>query len=214
MIVKTDIHKLLEEEQDGSSLKVLLSRESNAGASSELSALYMSLALDDELTPEEVAEFEQFLAEDAELNEEWRVWQQLDAKLWECPPVAPVDGFLQRFEYRLAQQENQKQLWFGTVVGVITLGLWGILLLGAVSFGLLVWWNQSGWLGEVLQQVTYLWAIVASWGSALWSVVTTLLATPQGKGLVVFYLFATATILLVWAWLLRRTTQLQDLTSV
>jgi hypothetical protein len=214
MIVKTDMHKLLEEEQGGSSLKVLLSRESNTGASSELSGLYMSLALDDELTPEEVAEFEQFLAEDAELNEEWGVWQQLDAKLWECPPVAPVDGFLQRFEYRLAQQENQKQLWFGTVVGVITLGLWGILLIGAVSFGLLVWWNQSGWLGEVLQQVTYLWAIVTSWGSALWSVVTTLLATPQGKGLVVFYLFATASILLVWAWLLRRTTQLQDLTSV
>jgi anti-sigma factor RsiW len=167
-------------------------------------ALLLSLALDDRLDEREAAQLAALLATEPAWEAEWQTWQALDATLRSVPAVAPPDDFWASVENRLVQVERRRQLWTGTVIGLVAVLLWGGALIGAVSLGALVVANQGIWLNEVLHNMALWWIRLTTMVEVMWTAAVALLATPQAWAIAICYALAAAVVLSTWFGFLRR----------
>ena len=184
----------------------------NPGAGDELAWL-MSLALDDEIGAADEARLNALLIAEPGCDEQWQVWQAVDAELHAVPVVLPPVDFVAKFEQRLAIQERRRQLRTGAMFGVLAVFLWSSVLLSVVAVGVSVWANQGIWMGGAIGTVT-------DWGAALgqlWvglaTAATALLTAPETRILAGGYVALAFAILTGWFLALRRSLQLQPLTQ-
>ncbi|MCE7981273.1 MAG: hypothetical protein DYG89_08795 [Caldilinea sp. CFX5] len=175
--------------------------------------LLMSLALDKLADAGETAKFEEYLAAYPTLAVQWRSWQRLHNHFVALPSVAPTDGFVDRFEVRLLQQERRRRLWFGMAIGAITLLLWIGVLVGLASMGAYLVVNQGSWVSAFVQNLTYAWITMVQWVESGWLAFAAFAATPQAKAIGVGYLLMAAALLGGWVSLLRRSVHEQELSS-
>lgn len=175
--------------------------------------LLMSLALDNLADAGETTKFEEYLAAYPTLAVQWRSWQRLHNHFVALPSVAPTDGFVDRFEVRLLQQERRRRLWFGMAIGAITLLLWIGVLVGLASMGAYLMVNQGSWVSAFVQNLTYAWITMVQWVESGWLAFAAFAATPQAKAIGVGYLLMAATLLGGWVSLLRRSVHEQELSS-
>lgn len=175
--------------------------------------LLMSLSLDNLLDEEEAARFETYVTAYPTLAIRWQSWQRLHQGFVAMPPVEPPAGFVERFETRLLQQERRRRLWFGIVIGGVTLLLWTGVIVGLFSMGAYLFVNQGSWLGALIQNLTYAWVALGQWLKTGWETVGIFAATPQAKAVGVGYLFMAAALLGGWLTFLRRSLQQQELSA-
>jgi hypothetical protein len=176
-------------------------------------ALFMSLALDGLLDKEESAAFQSYLNEYPGLAEQWRAWQWLHKQFTASPSVLPSINFLERFEQRLLHQERRRHLWFGVVIGLASLLLWGGMLAGALSFVTYVLFNRANWLSESIRALVYWTAALDHWRQTVTVTLGATLTTPQAVGMGLCYLAVAVSALALWTQFLRRTTRTADITS-
>ena len=175
--------------------------------------LLMSLSLDDLLDEAEAARFDQYLTDFPTLALHWQSWQRLHHGFVAMPPVEPPAGFVDRFETRLLQHERRRRLWFGMVVGGVTLLLWIGVIVGLFSMGAYLFVNQGSWLSALIQNLTYAWVTLGQWLKTGWETLGLFAATPQAKAVAVGYLLLAAALLGGWLTFLRRSLQQQELSA-
>jgi hypothetical protein len=164
----------------------------------------MSLALDEALDERETARMELLLAQEPAHLERWVAWQAVDSALHQVPAVMPPIDFSAKFEQRLAISERRRRLRTGIIFGLAAVMLWGSALGGVVMLGVLLWANQSLWLGGLVHTIAYWWAAMGQFGQALVNSGEALWAAPQTRAVLVCYLVAAAGILVSWFVFLRR----------
>ncbi len=170
----------------------------------------MSLALDEQITADEAARFEQFMAEHPELNQEWQTWQFLDWQFRNTPVVMPQANFVGEFERRLAQRERRRKLWLGVFIAAVSVSLWGSLLLGSLALGAYVLLNQAYWLGSVMHLIVY-WSVnLTNWFSSAVAGLEAIWSMPQMREVGAAYVVTAVLTLVLWTQLLRRTVQVPD----
>ena len=173
--------------------------------------LLMSLSLDNLLDEEEAVRFETYLMAYPTLASHWQSWQRLHQGFVAMPPVEPPVGFVDRFETRLLQQERRRRLWFGIVIGGVTLLLWTGVIVGLFSMGAYLFVNQGSWLGALIHNLTYAWVTLGQWLKTGWETVGIFAATPQAKAVGAGYLLMATALLGGWLTFLRRSLQQQEL---
>jgi hypothetical protein len=179
-----------------------------AHADPEDAFLLMSMALDGLLDAQEQERLDLMLAADDSLRETWQQWQKMDALFEGAGTVAavPQPGFLQRFEThldtRLGQRRVRRRLLYGATATVAWLAT-----LAAVAAG--IWFlfsYQTQWMNDFVRELVYYPSAVSIWARAVRSSLSATVSEPQSIVVVGCYAMASATLLAVWMWFLRRTT--------
>ncbi|MCS6825557.1 MAG: hypothetical protein NZ553_02990 [Caldilinea sp.] len=164
----------------------------------------MSLALDDRLDADERIRFETLLADREELAHAWRSWQWIDRHLAGTPAVAPASGFVQRFEARLAQQEQQRRQRALLLSAVLTVIALTMVFLAIVVGGALILFTQGQWIGEQLRTLAFVYASLKLWASSTVETAAALARMPQAQLLGVAYALFVVLMTAAWMQLLRR----------
>ncbi len=98
---------------------------------------WMDLALDRALSPEQQAQFEQWLEANSEARAAWEALKAADQFLRAAPMAQPRRGFAGRFQARLAQQRSRARAVWGTFA--LSLGTLGAAAIVApMGLGMLV----------------------------------------------------------------------------
>jgi|GEM_PF-999092 len=170
--------------------------------------LAMSLALDELLDEDELAQFHADIEYYPLLANKWATWQELDGKMIAEPSIMPPVDFVQNFEKRLSKEQHRKKFWLGATVATVTVILWASIIIGTLSAGAYMAVNQSSWVTDQIQSVAYLLHGFTVWiqstASALNIVVGTALVSPQMWGIVLAYSAFMGGILVFWTRFLRR----------
>jgi hypothetical protein len=164
----------------------------------------MSLALDGELSPEAEARLNELMTADADADEQWQVWQALDAELTQRTHVPPPAGFAERVGEQLVLQERRRRLRTGTLFALAAFSLWGTMVAGLAAIGAFVWNNQVVWAGSALGSLTYWVATLGQLTDTLLTSVRTLFSAPEAQLVMGCYVLGAAVILLMWVSFLRR----------
>ncbi len=172
--------------------------------------LLMSLALDDLLDADEKSQFEEHLQRHPVLAKEWQDWQLLHCEISAMPHAMPAPNFVDRFEVKLAQQERRRKLWQGLWIGVVSMVLWFIAAAGVITVSTYLFVNQPSLMSDVVQNVIFFFASLATSVDSLALAISTFAETPQAIGLGVGYLVLAMSMLMGWVVYLRRSTQLLD----
>ncbi len=175
--------------------------------------LLMSLSLDNLVDEAEKGQFEQYITQYPSLATQWQEWQRLHQQFDAMPHAAPAADFVGRFEVRLVQQERRRQLWLGAIIGSITFLLWLGIMAGLFSMGAYLFANQASWLSALIQNLTYAWVNVIQWVKTGWETFGTFASTPQARALGSGYLVIAAALLIGWLTFLRRSLQVQEMSS-
>lgn len=170
-------------------------------------ALVMSLALDGLLDGEEERQFHADLARYPLLAEQWQLWQEMDARILAEPAIAPPADFLQKVSAQLAKEQRRKQLWFGMLVGWLSVCLWAVAVAVLLGGGAFVLTNQAPLLADQVRNVAHLLNTWRTWQEALSGAVSSVAFLPQTWVVALGYLSLTAAILAYWTQFLRRSTQ-------
>ncbi|MEZ4706598.1 MAG: hypothetical protein R3A44_05295 [Caldilineaceae bacterium] len=170
-------------------------------------ALVMSLALDGLLDAEEERQFHADLARYPLLAEQWQLWQEMDARILAEPAMAPPADFLEKVSARLAKEQRRRQLWFGMLVGWLSVCLWTIVAVGLLAGGAFVLANQGPWLAEQVRNIAHLLNTWRAWHETLAGTASSMASMPQTWLVALGYLTLTAAILAYWTQFLRRSTQ-------
>ncbi|MCB0079461.1 MAG: hypothetical protein KDE47_00950 [Caldilineaceae bacterium] len=170
-------------------------------------ALVMSLALDGMLDAQEERQFRADLERYPLLAEQWQRWQEMDARILAEPAIAPPADFLDKVSARLAKEQRRKQLWFGMLVGWLSVCLWVIMITGLLAGGMFILSNQGPWLADQVRNITHLVNTWRNWQETLAGTAGAMASMPQTWLIAMGYLTLTATILAYWTRFLRRSTQ-------
>ncbi|HEY63393.1 MAG TPA: hypothetical protein G4O02_02365 [Caldilineae bacterium] len=101
--------------------------------------MWMSLALDDMLTPEERRTLEQHLSRCPSCRALWEEWRQIDLKMRAIPMQAAPPGFAAQVEARLRAHELRRRGIAGGLLALIgSTIIWSALLIASGLAG--VWW--------------------------------------------------------------------------
>ncbi len=101
--------------------------------------LWMSLALDAMLAPDEERRLHEHLRMCADCRATWELWQQLDQRLHMAPMVAPAPGFAMRVDGRLRARALRRRGAIGGLLLIIgAVALWSALLLAVLLAA--GWW--------------------------------------------------------------------------
>jgi predicted anti-sigma-YlaC factor YlaD len=164
----------------------------------------ISLWLDNELGPAEIAELQTHLSDCATCQQAYQAMQRVDRLFHESARVvvAPAPGFPQRFEARLAQRYaiNGGHLWLG--LAVLALGTLFFFLIGGVTISTFI----SAGMGMIGTSILYdgLVAFIESanligvWLNLTGLFVKACLITMSQP---LFWGFAIVAIGMVWLWL-------------
>lgn len=170
----------------------------------------MSLALDGRLDADECARFETLLTKHEELAHVWNSWQWIDRQFATAPAIAPSSGFVQRFEARLAQQEQQRQqrvLLFSAALAMIALVM---VFFAIVGIGALLLFTQGQWIGEQLRILAFACASLQRWIPSTFETAAALARTPQAQLVGALYTLFVIVMTAAWGQLLRHSTRSHD----
>jgi hypothetical protein len=168
----------------------------------------MSLALDGLLDEVDRARFEAHLALYPTLTRLWLEWQSLHHRLDELPHAEPAPGFVDRFEARLAAQEEAQQqrvlTWSLVAALLVALGAAGAML----GTGAYIMAAHGAWLGEQLHNLVYTSIVIDNWFDAFVDSLGALAGTPQAQALGMMYVIVALIMIFGWVQLLRRSARL------
>ena len=101
--------------------------------------LWMSMALDGMLAPEEERELHRHLSVCPECHALWETWMRMDEGLRTAPMATPSPGFPARVEARLRAHELRRRGAIGGLLMLLgSIALWSVLLLAVAA--VVVWW--------------------------------------------------------------------------
>lgn len=168
----------------------------------------MSLALDGLLEDEDRRRFDAHLAGYPTLAARWEEWQLLDSQLDALPHVQPAPGFVDRFEARLAAQEQhqQQRVLALSLVAAVIAGM--LALTSVVGFAAFLLSTQGPWIGEQIHNTVYLSALMNHWMRSLTDAMFGLAGSPQVQMLGMVYVVVAAGMIVGWVELLRRNARL------
>jgi anti-sigma factor RsiW len=166
--------------------------------------MLMSVALDDEATPEELQRLREHLRACSACAGVWEQWQAVDRRLDAAPLAAPEFAFADRVMARIEVQSARRRQARWLSSGVIAVCLAG-LLLGLALIGALAYWGAQ----NPGQASGVMFAALKAVGSATW-ILLGVLRLMGGVGAPTLAagigLLATLTCLLgmLWLWLVGR----------
>lgn len=171
---------------------------------------WIQAALDGDLSSEQHAQFEQYLAETPDAQAMWSALSEVDQLLGAASMVKPRPSFSKRFEARLAGQRSRaKTLW-----GTLALGAGAMVSVGALSLVVVssavvagaTGFAQQPW-GALSMQVTRAAVTFADGRAVINALAATVYALgewglmqPVAWSMTVFGLAATA----LWLYLIRK----------
>lgn len=170
----------------------------------------ISMWLDNELSPDEVNELQNHLAECSDCTRFYQAMKQVDQVLNNAVMVEPNPGFIHRFETRLEQQQiRQGRMWLGmTILAVSTLamfiaaGLFGWMVFAAQGMDWLLptFYTYLGRLGGAVNELR----AVVNLGSLFLKASVMTMQEPMFWGFVVLTLALVATWARVMQMIYRR----------
>ncbi|MEM7129979.1 MAG: hypothetical protein AAF702_26855 [Chloroflexota bacterium] len=170
--------------------------------------LWMSLALDGQLSKEEEVRFHGAMEEDPILANEWQRWQSFDNHLSNQPSAMPAMGFVERVNASLTLELRRRKLWLAASVGITVATVWVVVAVALFLVGSYMVTNQGIWLGDQVQNLAYLVSSVREWfttvGLAIGRSLNVTLSYPQMWGMVLGYVMISGLILAMWTRLLHR----------
>lgn len=176
-------------------------------------SLLMSLSLDNLLDEIEQQQFQLYLDRYPVCARQWHSWQALDRHLGLAPAIEPTAGFVQRFETRLAQQDNRsllgRNLWIALFIVVVWIGM----LVGGATLFTYVLLYQGSWLAGLVHNLAYYGAAISQWFELTWQAVMAWAVTPQAIAFAFVYLVMAAGLLAFWIRFLRNSTQPVEMVS-
>ncbi len=167
--------------------------------------LLMSLALDGLVDAQEEAEMRDHMARCPSCAATWSAMQGVHQRFVAAPAVDPVAGFVARFELRRLQQSRRRGLWMGGLVAILSLTLWGAILVGGVMLGGYLLNNPSGALPQIAYDLTYYWAGLSAGVDGLWRGIVMAMTTSNLPFYLLGYGAVTLAALIAWTGFLRRT---------
>ncbi len=173
----------------------------------------MSLALDDQLDNDDLARLKMLTAESEDLALTWKAWQWIDSEFSATPSLTPPSGFVQRFEARLAEQEQQRQqrvLLLSTALALMALFL---VFLSTAGVGAFVLFTQGHWIGEQIRQMTLAYTSANVWFTSSVETAAAVAQTPQAQIVGALYALVMASMVAAWVYLLRRSARLGENTA-
>ncbi|MFN3982040.1 MAG: hypothetical protein ACK4SA_16815 [Caldilinea sp.] len=173
----------------------------------------MSLALDDQLDNDDLARLKMLTAESEDLALTWKAWQWIDSEFSATPSLTPPSGFVQRFEARLAEQEQQRQqrvLLLSTALALMALFL---VFLSTAGVGAFVLFTQGHWIGEQIRQMTLAYTSANVWFTSSVETAVAVAQTPQAQIVGALYALVMASMVAAWVYLLRRSARLDENTA-
>lgn len=173
----------------------------------------MSLALDDQLDNDDLARLKMLTAENEDLALTWKAWQWIDSEFSATPSLTPPSGFVQRFEARLAEQEQQRQqrvLLLSTALALMALFL---VFLSTAGVGAFVLFTQGHWIGEQIRQMTLAYTSANVWFTSSVETAAAVAQTPQAQIVGALYALVMASMVAAWVYLLRRSARLDENTA-
>lgn len=170
----------------------------------------MSLALDEQLGAGEQTRFDALRADYAALEQAWQAWQWIDSEFEATPALTPNSGFVQRFELRLAQQEQQSQQRVLLLSAALALAAMGMVALATTGLGAFVFLTQGQWVGEQVRALALAYTSANLWAGSSVEALVAVVNTPQAQ--IVGGVYALMLVILVTAWvqLLRRNARMND----
>jgi len=169
---------------------------------------WISLYLDELLSEEQVARWQEHLTLCQDCRAEWESMRVLSAVLEAEPTVSPAPGFVDRVSLRLQQREVRRSRFFGSLKLIAgTAGLWGAAAI-ALLLVLLLWQPSARVLAlEVAPSLLETaWTILLVLGRALGSVLYALSRRPTWL-LLPGYVIVALGITLLWTRVLQRLRQ-------
>jgi len=176
--------------------------------------LLMSLALDGLVSGQEEAELHAHVADCPACASTWSLLQTVHERFVAAPVAVPVAGFTARFELRRLQQSRRRRLWMGSLVAILSLALWGSILVGGVMLGSYLLNNPSGALPQVVYDLTYYWASFSVGLQGLWRGLTVAMTTSNLPWYLMGYSVLTLAALTAWTGFLRRSLRLLPVASI
>lgn len=147
------------------------------------------------------------MKEDTGLRATWQQWQKMESLLTTVVRAEPEDGFVMRFERRLAVREQNERARRRVLLGAAALVGW---LLAIATFVLVAWFlvsNQSQWMNGFVRELVLYSSTATIWMGALQSSARATVSAPQSLAMAVSYMAGAAVMLSTWLWFLRRTTR-------
>lgn len=175
--------------------------------------LTMSMALDGLLDEDEMTQFYADIETFPLLAEKWATWQELDQVLLAEPSIMPPVNFVQNFEARLSKQQKRRRVWFGVGIASVTVLLWLSIVIGMLSAGAFIATSQGGWINDQAQSLVYLINGMGAWVQTTANTINIVLYSPQMWGVALAYTALMGGILAFWTRLLRRSTQVINVSS-
>jgi anti-sigma factor RsiW len=173
----------------------------------------MSLALDDQLDDDELARLESLAAESEDLALTWKAWQWIDSEFSATPSLTPPSGFVQRFEARLAEQEQQRQQRVLLLSAALALMALFLVFLSTAGVGAFVLLTQGHWIGEQIRQMTLAYTSANVWFTSSVETAATVAQTPQAQIVGALYALAMTLMAAAWVYLLRRSARIDENTA-
>ncbi|BAM00402.1 MULTISPECIES: hypothetical protein [Caldilinea] len=167
----------------------------------------MSLALDDRLSIDERARFETLLTKHEELAHVWNSWRWIDRQFAATPAIAPSSGFVQRFEARLAQQEQQRQQRVLLLSAALAVTALVMVFLAIIGIGALILFTQGQWIGEQLRILAFAYTSLQRWVTSTFETAAALARTPQAQLMGALYTLFVIVIMAALGQLLRHSTR-------
>ncbi len=138
----------------------------------------------------------------------WSAMQGIHQRFVAAPPAAPVAGFVARFELRRLQQARRRRLWMGGLVAILSLTLWGAILVGGVMLGGYLLNNPSGVLPQTVYDLTYYWAGLSAGVEGLWRGIVMAMTTSNLPFYLLGYAAVTLAAFTAWTGFLRKSLRL------
>lgn len=169
--------------------------------------MLMSLVLDREATPDQVAALRQHVAGCGTCAATWREWQALDFRLSEARPVAPPDTFMPGLVARLAERQAERRQRRYVALGLL-LAWAGALFVMWVSVVAVTAWGYSHPL-EISLLLTAAGQVLSNFTGLLngtTAIVDSLGDPSLALGLACFAC-VTAALCAIWFWIMARSSQ-------
>lgn len=170
----------------------------------------MSLALDEQLNEDERARLDALTAEHEDMALAWKAWQWIDSEFSATPSLTPPSGFAQRFEARLAEQEQQRQQRVLLLSAALAIMALFVVFFSTAGVGAFVLLTQGHWIGEQIRLLTLTYTSANLWVTSSVEAAAAVAQTPQAQVVGVLYALAMVSMVAAWVQLLRRSARLDD----
>lgn len=164
----------------------------------------MSLALDDEASPDEVRRLRSHLSVCPACASLWAQWQAVDRRLAAAPSVAPPVSLVSRVSQSIAERElrRRRTRWVGSGLFLVWLLVFALGL--TVIFGVADWFvGHPQQIAAILSALAHFLS-VATWLLREFVAFLADLGAPRVAAGVGLFVTLTCTLAVIWLWIMGR----------